>query len=142
MGILMKTKAVTLNRLVESLPPGVTDPTPFLYNESLYASAGLLVIGFSANRMIRAVKLKHFNLSPDGRQEDWSFVNADVNFDNVVDRDEANRFGIPDKLFDKLDTNHDGVISEGEFEASKKKRVSLVPLSGTILRNARFQRKK
>jgi len=91
---LMATKAVTLKRLVELLPAGVQDPTPFLYNESLYTSAALLAVGFSANRMISRVDRKHFDLSPNGKPEEYSFSNADAKKDGVIDRDEARSFGI------------------------------------------------
>jgi len=40
-------------------PAGTIDPTSGLYNTTMYAMAGLLVIGFFANLMIRPVNEKH-----------------------------------------------------------------------------------
>merc|ERR1719502_950361 len=118
--VLMSTKTVTLKRLVEIMPPGMQDPTPFLYNESLYTSAGLLVIGFSANHMIRRVDRARFDLDPDGNQEDYSFLTADTKKDGVIDRDEAKRFGISDEDFEQMDTNSDGLISMSAWEEFQK----------------------
>lgn len=61
--MLMASKSVTLSRLVELLPPNVQDPTPYLHNDSLTASASLLAVGFIANRLIVPVKPEMFNLS-------------------------------------------------------------------------------
>lgn len=125
--VLLATKTVTLKRLVELMPPGMQDPTPFLYNESLYTSASLLVIGFSANHMIRRVDRNRFDLNPDGNQEDYSFVAADSKHDGVVDRDEAKHFGISDEDFDTMDTRCDGVICLSEWrDAENKGEVRLI----------------
>lgn len=56
---LIASKTVTLGRLMEIAPAGTIDPTPGLYNTTMYAMAGLLVIAFIANTMIRKVSEKH-----------------------------------------------------------------------------------
>jgi len=56
---LITTHVVTIGRLMEIAPPGVTDPTPSLYNTTMYTMAGLLAVGLIANTMVRPVHEKH-----------------------------------------------------------------------------------
>ena len=56
---LVAPKTVTIPRLMEIAPAGTTDPTASLYNTTMYAMAGLLVIAFLANALIRPVARHH-----------------------------------------------------------------------------------
>jgi len=56
---LVAAKTVTIARLMEIVPEGTIDPTPSLYNTTMYAMAGLLVIAFVANLLMRPVHEKH-----------------------------------------------------------------------------------
>lgn len=56
---LIETKTVTISQLMEIAPPGTLDPTPSLYNTTMFAMAGLLILAFLANLMIRPVDDKH-----------------------------------------------------------------------------------
>jgi len=56
---LIAAKTVTVSALMEISPSGTVDPTSGLYNSTMYVMAGLLVIGFFANLMIRPVNKKH-----------------------------------------------------------------------------------
>lgn len=56
---LVAANTVTVARLMEIAPAGTIDPTPSLYNTTMYAMAGLLVIAFLANLMVRPVDRKH-----------------------------------------------------------------------------------
>lgn len=56
---LMSAKSVTVAKLMEIAPEGTLDPTSSLYNTTMYAMAGLLVIGFFANLAVRPVDDKH-----------------------------------------------------------------------------------
>ena len=56
---LVAAKTVTVGRLMEIAPSGTIDPTPSLYNTTMYAMAGLLVIAFFSNLMVRPVASKH-----------------------------------------------------------------------------------
>ena len=40
---------------MELVPPGTPDPTPTLYNDSMYAVCGLLAVSAAANAFIRPV---------------------------------------------------------------------------------------
>jgi len=56
---LVAAKTVTISSLMEIAPPGTVDPTPSLYNSTMYAMAGLLVVAFIANWAIGPVHRKH-----------------------------------------------------------------------------------
>jgi MFS family permease len=56
---LVAAKTVTVARLMEIVPQGVVDPTPNLYNTTMYVMAGLLVVALLANFMVRPVSEKH-----------------------------------------------------------------------------------
>ena len=57
---LVKAKTVTISKLMEIAPAGTIDPTPSLYNTTMYAMACLLVIAFFSNLLIKPVNKKHF----------------------------------------------------------------------------------
>jgi len=56
---LVTAKTVSVQKLMEIAPEGTIDPTSSLYNTTMYTMAGLLVIGFFANIMIKPVDAKH-----------------------------------------------------------------------------------
>ena len=56
---LVEAKTVTVAKLMEIAPAGTVDPTPSLYNTTMYAMAALLVIAFFANLFIRPVHGRH-----------------------------------------------------------------------------------
>ncbi len=56
---LIAAKTVTIAQLMEIAPTGTVDPTPSLYNTTMYAMAGLLVIALIANALVKPVHEKH-----------------------------------------------------------------------------------
>ena len=56
---LVAANTVTVAKLMEIAPAGTIDPTSSLYNTTMYAMAGLLVIAFIANLMVRPVSERH-----------------------------------------------------------------------------------
>ena len=44
---------------MEIVPPGTADPTPSLYNITMFVMAGLLVVAFFANMAVRPVAERH-----------------------------------------------------------------------------------
>lgn len=56
---LAEAKTVTIAKLMEIAPPGTTDPTPSLYNQTMYLMAFLLLIALIANALMRPVNPKH-----------------------------------------------------------------------------------
>ena len=57
---LLETKVVTLSKLVTLLPPGVEDPSPFLYNSSMFTMAGLAGLAAALHFAVRPVDKKYF----------------------------------------------------------------------------------
>ena len=55
---LIAAKTVTIAKLLEIAPPGTADPTPGVYNITMYVMAGLLGLAFFANLAVRPVAEK------------------------------------------------------------------------------------
>ena len=56
---LIAKKTVTLPKLMALAPSGTVDPSSTLYSSTMLAMAGLLVIAFVANWLVRPVNPKH-----------------------------------------------------------------------------------
>ncbi|PHS32668.1 MAG: MFS transporter [Methylophaga sp.] len=56
---LMEAKTVTIAKLMEIVPSGTIDPTPSLYNQTMYLMAGLLIVAFIANFFMKPVHPSH-----------------------------------------------------------------------------------
>jgi len=52
---LVDAKTVTIARLMEVMPPGTVDPTPFLYDSTCMAAAGLMGVAAIAHSAIKPV---------------------------------------------------------------------------------------
>ncbi|AJE48647.1 OFA family MFS transporter [Celeribacter indicus] len=62
---LVAANTVTIAKLMEIAPAGTVDPTPSLYNTTMYCMAALLVVAFFANLFMRPVKEHHHHDEPD-----------------------------------------------------------------------------
>lgn len=56
---LVEAKTVTIAKLMEIVPPGTVDPTPSLYNQTMYLMAALLFVALISNALMRPVAAKH-----------------------------------------------------------------------------------
>ena len=56
---LIEAHTVTIGKLMEIAPPGTLDPTPGLYNQTMYLMAGLLFVALLANAFMRPVDPRH-----------------------------------------------------------------------------------
>lgn len=56
---LMEAKTVTIAKLMEIVPSGTVDPTPSLYNQTMYLMAALLLVAFMANFFMKPVHHSH-----------------------------------------------------------------------------------
>jgi hypothetical protein len=56
---LVAQQTVTIAKLMEIAPAGTVDPTPSLYNVTMYLMAALLAIALVANALVRPVDPKH-----------------------------------------------------------------------------------
>jgi MFS family permease len=61
---LLQNKLLSIDGLMQIAPPDTVDPTPFLYNDSMYAAAGLLSVATVVNFMIRPVNEKYCRYEP------------------------------------------------------------------------------
>eukprot|EP01079_Euglenida_sp_SAG-EU17-18_P007424 gene7424-1326_t len=66
---LITAKSVTISHLLDLLPAGTVDPTPFLYDSTCHSMAGLLVIAFIANNLVRPVSPKWWMVNRPDRLE-------------------------------------------------------------------------
>eukprot|EP00993_Chasmostoma_nieuportense_P006232 NODE_684_length_1951_cov_34.514254_g635_i0.p1 GENE.NODE_684_length_1951_cov_34.514254_g635_i0~~NODE_684_length_1951_cov_34.514254_g635_i0.p1 ORF type:complete len:607 (+),score=151.82 NODE_684_length_1951_cov_34.514254_g635_i0:54-1823(+) len=57
---LIETKTLSISKLMEIAPPGVVDPTPFLYNTTMYTMAGFMAIACLSHHLVKPVDPKHF----------------------------------------------------------------------------------
>ncbi len=57
--LLMEKKTVTLAKLLEIAPPGTIDPTPSLYNSTMYLMAFLLLLALISNALMKPVHASH-----------------------------------------------------------------------------------
>ncbi len=58
--MLMDTNTVNIAKLMEIVPDGTVDPTPALYDTTMYAMASLLGVAFASNMLMRPVHRKHW----------------------------------------------------------------------------------
>ncbi|MBI1397589.1 MAG: MFS transporter [Betaproteobacteria bacterium] len=71
---LIAAKTVTLSQLLEIAPAGTKDPTPSLYNTTMYCMAALLVIAFFANLLLKPVHEKYHLKEGEDRHRDAAEV--------------------------------------------------------------------
>ena len=57
--LLIEKKTVTLAKLLEIAPPGTLDPTPSLYNSTMYLMAFLLFVALVSNALMKPVHPRH-----------------------------------------------------------------------------------
>ena len=66
LALLVENKTVTLAKLLEIAPASVIDPTPNLYNSTMYLMAFLLFLALISNALMRPVSNKHLMKESDG----------------------------------------------------------------------------
>lgn len=57
---LLEAKTLTISKLMTIMPSGTVDPSPFLYNNTMYTMAGLVSVGAALHFMVRPVDKKYF----------------------------------------------------------------------------------
>jgi len=57
---LIEAKTLTISKLMTIMPEGTVDPSPFLYNTTMYTMAGLVGVGAMLHFMVRPVNQKYF----------------------------------------------------------------------------------
>ena len=61
---LIEAKTLTITKLMTIMPPGTLDPSPFIYNKTMYAMASLVSVGAALHFMVKPVDPKFFEKSP------------------------------------------------------------------------------
>ena len=59
---MVQTKTMTISKLMEIAPKGVADPTPFIYDSTMYTMAGLALVASVSHYLIRPVDPKYFEV--------------------------------------------------------------------------------
>ena len=57
---LIEAKTLTITKLMTIMPPGTLDPSPFIYNNTMYAMASLVSVGAALHFMVKPVDHKFF----------------------------------------------------------------------------------
>ena len=57
---LIEAKTLTISKLMTIMPQGTVDPSPFLYNNTMYTMAGLVSVAAMLHFMVRPVDQKYF----------------------------------------------------------------------------------
>ena len=57
--LLVQKKTVTIAKLMEIAPAGTVDPTPGLYNSTMYLMVVVLLVAMAANALMRPVHSRH-----------------------------------------------------------------------------------
>ena len=66
--MLIDAKTVTIARLMDIAPAGVADPTPALYDTTMFAMAGLLGVAFCSNMLMKPVHEKHWMVEDENEK--------------------------------------------------------------------------
>ena len=67
---LVSAKTVTIAKLMEIVPEGTVDPTPSLYNGTMYLMAALLLLALISNALMRPVDPKHYMSDAELKADD------------------------------------------------------------------------
>merc|ERR1711973_523530 len=57
---LIEAKTLTISKLMSIMPQGTIDPSPFLYNNTMYTMAGLVTMASALHFMVKPVDQKFF----------------------------------------------------------------------------------
>ena len=57
---LIEAKTLTITKLMNIMPPGTMDPSPFIYNNTMYAMASLVSCGAVLHFLVKPVDKKFF----------------------------------------------------------------------------------
>lgn len=55
---LIATKTLTISKLLALAPPGTIDPTPHLYDMTMYTLGSMMVVGALSHYMVKPLKRK------------------------------------------------------------------------------------
>ena len=62
---LIEAKTLTISKLMTIMPAGTVDPSPFLYNNTMYTCAALVSLASALHFMVKPVNTKYFETDHD-----------------------------------------------------------------------------
>lgn len=62
---LLATKTLTISKLLLLAPPGTLDPSPHLYDSTMYTLSGMMALAFVAHSLVRPVAALPLSAVPD-----------------------------------------------------------------------------
>jgi len=65
---LIEAKTLTISKLMTIMPAGTVDPSPFLYNNTMYTMAGLVTLASAMHFMVKPVNTKYFEKEDGNKQ--------------------------------------------------------------------------
>ena len=65
---LIEAKTITINKLMDIVPVGTQDPTPYLYNTTMYTMAGFMAVAALSNYLVKNVDRKYFEKVAEKKQ--------------------------------------------------------------------------
>jgi hypothetical protein len=65
---LLAAKSLTISKLLVLAPPGTLDPTPHLYDNTMYALSGLMALSVVAHGMVRPMDVKRAVIDIKGEE--------------------------------------------------------------------------
>jgi len=65
---LIQAKTITINKLMKMVPEGVQDPSPFIYDSTMYAMAGLMTVAAASHIWVKKVDATYFERSNKERK--------------------------------------------------------------------------
>eukprot|EP00088_Acartia_fossae_P038604 TRINITY_DN40040_c0_g1_i6.p1 TRINITY_DN40040_c0_g1~~TRINITY_DN40040_c0_g1_i6.p1 ORF type:complete len:518 (+),score=109.22 TRINITY_DN40040_c0_g1_i6:75-1556(+) len=66
---LVEAKTLTISKLMTIMPPGTMDPSPFLYNSTMYCMAGLVTTASVLHFMVKPVDPKFFEKPEEEKKQ-------------------------------------------------------------------------
>merc|ERR1719370_2075667 len=66
---LIEAKTLTISKLMTIMPPGTVDPSPFLYNSTMYTMAWLVGVAAALHFMVKPVDKKYFEKVEEIKKE-------------------------------------------------------------------------
>eukprot|EP01034_Spumella_vulgaris_P022819 gene22819-28992_t len=82
---LLAAKTLSISKLMVLMPPGTIDPTPHIYDSTMYALGGLMTVAFVSHAMVRPLTAKIIDVKESPAVEQ---VAKEEKFGEVKDKEE------------------------------------------------------
>ena len=65
---LIDAKTITISKLMKIVPEGIPDPSPFIYDSTMFAMAGLMTVAAASHIMVKKIDPKHYEKVDEGKK--------------------------------------------------------------------------